>query len=142
MVEPGKVTRRDALIAVAGGVSLGARAAWARHAAVSLGAKHARVSDIVARFMREFEIPGVGIAIVRADRSAFVQGYGIRTLGQPGQIDEHTQFAIASNSKAFLSASFAMLVDEGKLGWEDLVVKHLPEFRMYDPAVTAMMTVL
>jgi len=141
MVESRKITRRDTLIAVAGGVSLGAHAVWAQHTAVPPGATHARVSDIVARFMREFQIPGIGIAIVRADRPAFVRGYGIRTLGQRGQIDVHTQFAIASNSKAFLSASFAMLVDEGKLGWEDPVVKHLPEFRMYDPAVTAMMTV-
>lgn len=100
-----------------------------------------QVGDVVARFMREFEIPGVAVGIVLPDRPAFMQGYGVRTLGQSARVDVHTQFAIASNSKAFLCACLALLVDEGKLSWDDPVVRHLPEFRMYDPAVTATMTV-
>lgn len=56
-------------------------------------------------------------------------------------MDGHSRFAIASNSKAFTAAALALLVQDGKLGWDDPVVRHLPEFRMYDPAVTQMMTV-
>ncbi|MDB6010876.1 MAG: hypothetical protein JWL65_3126 [Gammaproteobacteria bacterium] len=99
------------------------------------------VDDLVGRFMKEFEIPGVGIAIVRPNRPDFIKGYGVRTLGQAGLIDAHTQFAIASNTKAFLAACLALLVDAGKLSWEDPVVRYLPQFQMYDPAVTRMMTV-
>jgi CubicO group peptidase (beta-lactamase class C family) len=91
--------------------------------------------------MSKFAIPGVGIAIVRPDRPDFVKGYGVRTLGQPALIDVHTQFAIASNTKAFLAACLALLVDAGRLSWEDPVIRYLPEFQMYDPAVTRMMTV-
>jgi CubicO group peptidase (beta-lactamase class C family) len=65
----------------------------------------------------------------------------VRTLGEPALIDAHTQFAIASNTKAFLAACLALLVDAGRLGWEDPVIRYLPEFQMYDPAVTRMMTV-
>ncbi|RYY37866.1 MAG: serine hydrolase, partial [Sphingomonadales bacterium] len=53
----------------------------------------------------------------------------------------HTRFGIASNSKSFTAAALALLVEEGKIGWEDPVVKHLAEFKMHDPAVTQMMTV-
>jgi CubicO group peptidase (beta-lactamase class C family) len=62
-------------------------------------------------------------------------------MGKPELIDAHTRFAIASNSKAYTAAAMSILVDEGKVGWDEPVVKYLPEFKMYDPAVTQMMTV-
>jgi CubicO group peptidase (beta-lactamase class C family) len=99
------------------------------------------IDAIVTRFMREFDIPGAGIAIVSPDGATFARGYGLRTLGEPAPVDIRTQFAIASNSKAFLAACLAILVDEGRLSWEDPVTRWLPEFRMHDPAATAMMTV-
>ena len=101
----------------------------------------AAIDEIVRHFMQAFGIPGAGVAIVAPDRPPIVRGYGVRRLGEAAPVDAHTQFAIASNSKAFLSGCLALLVDEGRLGWDDPVVRHLPEFRMYDPAVTAMMSV-
>ena len=57
-------------------------------------------------------------------------------------VDENTLFAIASNSKAFTTASLAILIDEKKIGsWDDKVSKYLPEFQMYDPYVTREMTI-
>jgi CubicO group peptidase (beta-lactamase class C family) len=56
-------------------------------------------------------------------------------------VDEHTLFGIASNSKAFTAAAVAILVDEGKLAWDDPVQKHLPGFQFWDPYVTREMTV-
>jgi CubicO group peptidase (beta-lactamase class C family) len=99
------------------------------------------VADMARRFMREFEIPGLALAIVTPGATPVVQGHGLRMLGEPHPVDGDTVFAIASNTKAFLCACLALLVDEGRLGWDDAVVRHLPEFRMADPAVTAMMTV-
>ncbi len=99
------------------------------------------IDAIVGRFMAEFEIPGIGVALIRPDQPPMIRGWGVRALNDPTPIDAHTQFAIASNSKAFLAACLALLVDDGKLGWDDPVLRHLPEFRMADPAVTAMMTV-
>lgn len=100
----------------------------------------AAVAAIVRRFMREFEIPGLALAIV-TPRDVLIQPHGVRALGEPAPVDGETVFAIASNTKAFLSACLAMLVDDGLLDWDDPVVRHLPQFRMADPAVTAMMTV-
>ncbi|HSI87447.1 MAG TPA: serine hydrolase [Pyrinomonadaceae bacterium] len=79
---------------------------------------------------------GMAIAIVKDGRVAFSKGYGTRELGTSAPVDENTVFAIASNSKAFTTAALAILVDEGKLSWEDKVTKYLPDFEMYDPWVT------
>jgi CubicO group peptidase (beta-lactamase class C family) len=99
------------------------------------------IDAIVQPFLEAFGIPGLAVAVVRPDSPPLVRGYGVRSLGRPEPVGPHTQFAIASNTKAFLGAALALLVDEGRIGWEDPVVRHLPEFRMSDPAITGMMTV-
>lgn len=93
------------------------------------------------RMRRAFDVPGFGVAIVGTGPEPWVKGYGVRVMGRPEPIDAHTRFAIASNTKAYTSAAMAMLVDEGKVGWDEPVIRYLPEFRMYDPAVTRMMSV-
>lgn len=98
--------------------------------------------DAEAERMRQaFEVPGFAVAIVGAGPEPWVKGYGVRVMGRPEPIDAHTRFAIASNTKAYTAAALAILVDEGKVGWDEPVTRYLPEFRMYDPAVTQMMTV-
>lgn len=95
----------------------------------------------VARAMKQFEVPGIAVAVVKDGKPVLAKGYGVRKLGEPAPVDEHTLFGIASNSKAFTAAAIAMLVDEGKLSWNDPVQKHLPSFQMYDPFVTRELTV-
>ncbi len=95
----------------------------------------------VARAMQTFEVPGLALAIVKDGKVMLAKGYGVRKLGDPGRVDENTLFGIASNSKAFTAAALAMLVDEGKLSWDDPVSKYLPGFRLYDPYVTHELTV-
>jgi len=97
--------------------------------------------DYVNKALREWEVPGVAIAIVKDDRIILAKGYGVRKLGDPLPVSERTLFAIGSSSKAFTAASIAMLVDEGKLKWDDRVTKYLPEFELYDPYVTRELTV-
>ena len=101
----------------------------------------ADLDEYVARTLKEFNVPGLAIAVVKDGRVVIARGYGIREIGKPGRVDEHTLFGIASNSKAFTAAALAMLVDEGKLSWDDPVIKHLPAFQMADPYVTREMTV-
>ncbi|MGZ8293027.1 MAG: serine hydrolase [Telluria sp.] len=95
----------------------------------------------VNRALATFDVPGIAIAIVKDGKVIAAQGFGVRKLGEPAPVDGKTIFEIASNSKAFTAAALAMLVDEGKLAWDDPVIKHLPDFRMYDSYVTAEMTV-
>ncbi len=86
-------------------------------------------------------VPGVSIAIVENGRTTLARGYGVRQLGRPERVDAATIFPTGSTGKAFTSAGLALLVDEGRIGWDDKVIDHLPWFRMYDPYVTREMTV-
>jgi len=74
-------------------------------------------------------------------RPYIVRSYGVRRMGEPAKVDEHTLFAIGSTTKAFTTALLMMLVDEGKLTWETKVADVLPGFRMYDPYVSSEMTI-
>ncbi len=90
---------------------------------------------------RDWNTPGMAIGIVKDGRLVFAKGYGEKELGKGAKPDENTLFAIASNSKAFTSAAIALLVQEGKLGWNDKVKDHLTYFELYDPIVTHMTTI-
>jgi CubicO group peptidase (beta-lactamase class C family) len=91
--------------------------------------------------MREWEVPGLAIAVVRNDSVIHARGYGVREQGRPEPVDEHTLFAIASTTKALTVAGLGMLVDEGRLSWDDPVSQHLPSFLLADPWITRELTV-
>ena len=95
----------------------------------------------VAQAARDWHIPGLAIAVVKDDSLVFAKGYGLIELGKPGAADAHTRFAIGSTTKAMTSASLAMLVDEGKLRWDDRVITYIPEFQLYDPYATRDLTI-
>ena len=95
----------------------------------------------VNRVLKTFDVPGIAIAIVKDGKVIAAKGYGVRKLGDPAPVTGRTLFEVASNSKAFTAAALAMLVDEGKLKWDDPVTRHLPGFQMYDAYVTGAMTV-
>ncbi|HKG90414.1 MAG TPA: serine hydrolase [Gemmatimonadaceae bacterium] len=96
----------------------------------------------VERTLRELEVPGASIAIVKDGHVVLARGYGVRELGRPERVDENTLFQIASNTKAMTAGAIAILVSEGKLRWDDRVVDLLPWFRLGgDPYVTYEMTV-
>jgi CubicO group peptidase (beta-lactamase class C family) len=67
----------------------------------------------------DWGIPGMSIGIVKDGEIVFSKGYGVLEVGKPEKPDGNTLYAIASNSKAFTSAIIAMLVQEGKLNWDD-----------------------
>jgi CubicO group peptidase (beta-lactamase class C family) len=95
----------------------------------------------VDTILRAFNVPGISLAIVKDGKILLAKGYGVKHAGRPERVDEHTLFPIASNTKAFTAMALAILVDEGKLKWDDPVIDHLPWFRMSDPWVTMEMTI-
>lgn len=95
----------------------------------------------VAQAARDWRVPALAIAIVKDDSLVFAKGYGVLEAGTSRRADEHTRFAIGSTTKAMTSAGLAMLVDEGKLRWDDRVTKYIPELQLYDPWVTRELTV-
>src|SRR3989338_3218473 len=100
------------------------------------------IDSLVASAMKNAPHAGVAIAVVKDGKVLHSKGYGLASLKSGEKVNENTLFSIASNSKAFTTTALGILVDEGKLKWEDKVVHYLPEFTMYDPYVTAHFTIL
>jgi CubicO group peptidase (beta-lactamase class C family) len=90
--------------------------------------------------LQAWEVPGVAVAIVYNGKVVYLEGHGVKALGRPDRVTPDTIFPLASSSKCFTSAAMALLVDEGKLGWDDPVRKHLPWFRLADPLADAEVT--
>ncbi len=101
----------------------------------------ADLDTYVTRVMREFEVPGVSLAVVKDGRVLVAKGYGVRTLGRPEPVDAGTLFGIASNTKAVTATALGLLVESGKIEWDAPVIRYLPGFQMYDPFVTRELTV-
>src|SRR4029077_3368810 len=99
------------------------------------------LDSYVANAMKTFEVPGIALALVKDGKIVATKGYGVRKLGDPTPVDEHTMFGIGSHTKAFTTAALATLVDAGKLFWDDPVYQRLPGFVMYDPYVSHEMTI-
>lgn len=99
------------------------------------------LEEYYAEALSDWGVPRMAIAIVKDDSVIFAKGFGVREIGKPEKVDVNTLFAIASNTKAFTSAALAILVDEGKIKWDDKVIKYLPWFQLYDPYVTYNMTI-
>ncbi len=90
----------------------------------------------IERMIGDWGIPGAAVVVIQDDEITFAQGFGVRELGGTDPVDEHTIFAVGSTSKAFTAAAVAMLVDEGKVGWDDPIVDHVPIFQLSDPYIT------
>lgn len=99
------------------------------------------IDRLADKTMTQFQVPGMAIGVVKDGKLVFARGYGVRAVGGHEPVDADTVFAIASNTKAFTTAALATLVDGGKLSWDDRVIDHLPEFRMWDSWVTREFTV-
>ncbi len=86
---------------------------------------------------QEWKVPGMAIAIVRDGKVIMAKGYGVRELGNATPVDADTLFGAMSTTKAMTAVTLGMLVDEGRLSWDDKVIKYLPDFRVADAYVTS-----
>ena len=96
---------------------------------------------LVEQTMKAFDVPGIAVGVIKDGKIVHAKGYGVRSLNTKQKTDENTLFGIASNSKAFTCAALGMLVDEGKIKWDDKVRDYIPEFKLYSPYVTEEFTI-
>jgi CubicO group peptidase (beta-lactamase class C family) len=101
----------------------------------------AGIDSYVEAAMRQWEVPGFALAVVRNDSVILARGYGVTRLGGVERVDENTLFAIASTTKAMTTAALGMLVDDGLLKWDDPVYQHMPALQLRDPYITRELTV-
>lgn len=99
------------------------------------------IDSLVERSMKTFDVPGIAVGVIKDGKIVHAKGYGVRSLNTPQKMDENTLFGIASNSKAFTTAALGILVDEGKIKWDDKVRDYIPEFKLYSPYVSEEFTI-
>lgn len=102
----------------------------------SLPFSHTQIDRYITDVMKELRVPGLAVAIVKDDKLVFAQGYGVREIGKLELVDATTVFQIGSCTKAFTAATLALLVDEGKITWDDKAQTYLPDLKIYDPYIT------
>ena len=89
----------------------------------------AQIDSLTELTLKTFDVPGISVGVIKDGKLIHAKGYGVRSLRTMQKVDENTLFGIASNSKAFTSAALGMLIDEGKLKWDDKVTDYIPEFK-------------
>ena len=99
------------------------------------------IDSLVNLTLKTFDVPGIAVGVVKDGKVIHAKGYGFRSLDSKLPVDAETLFGIASNSKAFTALALGMMVDEGRLSWDDRVRDHLPEFKLYDAYVSENFTV-
>jgi CubicO group peptidase (beta-lactamase class C family) len=90
----------------------------------------------VKKAVKDWDVPGLAVAVVKDDSMVFARGYGVRAIGTHDTVDTHTLFALGSTTKAFTAMAVALMVDAGKLRWDDAVTASIPGFVLRDPYVS------
>ena len=98
--------------------------------------RFAGMDEYIRSAMETWEVPGLSIAVVKDGETVLIRHFGVCERGTDRKVSAETRFPIASCSKSFLAAALGILVDEGRLNWDDPVAKHLPGFELSDPYLT------
>jgi CubicO group peptidase (beta-lactamase class C family) len=113
-------------------------------AAASTGAQGGldeQLDAFVERALVAYKVPGAAVAVVRDGKVTLLRGYGVRTADKPDKVDGDTIFQLASVTKTLTGLTVGVLVDDKRLGWDDAVTAHVPDFVAFDPYLTRYLTV-
>jgi CubicO group peptidase (beta-lactamase class C family) len=99
------------------------------------------INSYIQQGMKDWNIPGLAIAVVKDGKVVMMKGYGVRNLETKEPVDENTLFMIASNSKLFTATALAQLEYNRKLSLDDKITKYFPDYKLYDPNTTALVTI-
>ncbi|MCU0276265.1 MAG: serine hydrolase [Acidobacteria bacterium] len=94
----------------------------------------------MARLLKDWNAPGVGVGIVQDDKLVFAKGYGYRDYGKKLPFTPGTMMQIASNTKLFTAVAAGLLVQEGKLTWDEPVRESVPSIRFFNDQLNATVT--
>ncbi len=100
-----------------------------------------KLDKYYTQMAKDWDVPSIAIGIVKDGKLVFIGAYGVKEVAKSESIDANTLYGIASNSKAFTATILAMLVEEGKIGWNDRVRDYLPYFEVYDQWVSNQVTI-
>ena len=90
-----------------------------------------QLDKLVQKTLKTFDVPGISVGVLKDGKVVYAKGHGVRALSNQKEMNENTLVGIASNSKGFTCFALAMMVDQGKLSWDDKVTKHIPEHHLH-----------
>lgn len=99
------------------------------------------IDALVKDALEQWRVPGLALAIVHEDRPVYLKGHGAKRLGHAAAVTPDTVFPLASCTKPFTSLAVALMIEDGKMAWDDPVRKHVPFFRLADPLADAQVTI-
>jgi len=99
------------------------------------------LDNYINKGMKDWDIPGLAIAIIKDGKIVVMKGYGVRDVETKAPVDENTLFMIASNSKLFTGTALAQLEYNKKLSLNDKIIKYFPDYKLYDKNTTESVTV-
>jgi CubicO group peptidase (beta-lactamase class C family) len=82
------------------------------------------------------DAPGLAVLVRKNGRTVFERGYGVRDLHSKARIDAHTNFRLASFTKQFTAMAVMLLVQDGKLRYDETLTQIVPDFPEYGKAIT------
>lgn len=104
---------------------------------ISQEGKQEEIEKICTEVFAEWNLPGMAIVVVKDGKAIYLKGFGKTSYDSTGtSITPDTRFVIASTSKAMTAALLAITMEKNDIKWSDKVVKHLPDFQLFDPWVT------
>lgn len=99
------------------------------------------LDKLVQETLTTFDVPGISVGVLKDGKVVYAKGHGVRSLTNKKDMNDNTLVGVASNSKGFTCFALAMMIDAGKLNWDDKVRQHIPEFQLHDAWVTEHFTV-
>lgn len=100
-----------------------------------------QLDAFVTRMMKDYHVPGVGLAVVENGKISYVKGYGVRDVATGAAVTPNTQFTIASVTKSFTALDMMVLVKDGRVDLDAPVTTYIPEFKLANPESTRTVTV-
>ena len=94
----------------------------------------------MAKILKDWNVPGIGVGIVSGDKLVFAKGYGFRDYEKKLPYTPTTLHQIASNTKLFTAVAAGLLVEEGKLTWDKPVRESVPSIRFYNNELNTTVT--
>ncbi len=92
-----------------------------------------QIDDIANAAMRRFSLPGLAIVFVMEGKVVYQKGFGVTRVNEGTRVDTNTLFKVGSISKSITALATALLVQEGKVKWDDLLSRHIPELAAANP---------
>jgi CubicO group peptidase (beta-lactamase class C family) len=96
-----------------------------------------KLDAMITAGMKDWQVPGLAAVVVKDGKVVFKKTYGIKDIDTKDPIDEDTLFNMASTTKALIAISLGILVDQGKINWDDKVTNHFASFKLSDSYITA-----